>query len=471
MQGALASGFALQARVADTGGTQSTVNFPVTYFDRLFSPWELVVLRLEWNNLDVSGLISISGQPWVVAGTGSQAKPEANSSSPNVGFQLNTTSTTLEAMDEAVFWKNAPRFSNQELQNLYNLDAVYGLTMDHYSEQFTPKASGTMPCYTSGPIFVSGSLPCYTAGPFASSGDIPCYLHVSSAASGDLPLNLGGIDSLSGSLPLYCQGFEVASGSLDLVVLGGYIASGSMPMVVWQQLASGDIPLFLSGILGKNTPLFLRAPDGTLSGSLPLALYGSSSGTTVSSTFADMPMFVSNDSGLSSMGRTGSLFLRAPSGFASSRDSRSLFMRVGPDNIVRVSGALSLFTSGPNSVSGRLPCLIAGSGSKDSAGYTPVSKSGSLFLRTHTGAVAEFPLFCSGFVYPSGSIDMYLFGIQGASSGSLASYLEGYKQDTGTLDCNLFAVFGVPSGSMNLVILGPDLAPVSGLTPLYTHGF
>lgn len=424
------SGFTPQARLNGVPTNGSPIQFDVSTSE----PW-LVVVRVEFSGGSADFLLSVNGSSFQTAGSASIGPPSNTTDSVGV-VVFQDTGVGRNILDEAVFWKDTPRFTDGEISNLYELFSVHGLTMDEYSEAFRPNASGVIPLFIDTPKSASGSIPLY--------------------ANGFLPSASGGLDVV-----VWCNEASF-SGVISLCAIGP--SGDHLPV-------SGYIPLITTGSPNRTHPLFMAVLDGQVSGISPLFTYGSS-GVAVAPVSSDIPLYVANDSSPSSRSRSGAAFLKASGQSGVASTPHSLFLKTG-DEVGNQTRSMPLTIPGPLASSSHVPMRIVGSGSPGSEGYTPKSRSNSLFIKTQDGTQAYLDFFCEGRgpVDASGHMDLSTYGILGRPSGSVAGFVEGYNIVSGVVPLWLFGVAGVPSGASFLFLLGPDRDDVSGATLLYAHGY
>lgn len=238
------------------------------------NPSFYVVRAVPISGTHLAAYLSVNGSAWQWAGAASVSgwnPPSVTGNYKYLGFYTSSIGGWEAAIDEAVLWLDAPEFTSQELNNLYQLANTRQKTMDQYSQEFgVVTASDSSPLFTQGHVVssgvsdlvmrgyekASGILPSLTNGHLLGSGT--CELAVtgvdnSIAVSGLCDLCVTGIPGESGTLPVFTHGHALSGGTSDLSLTGHDLATGSTPCIV--QGASGPcsglVPLLIAGYTQK----------------------------------------------------------------------------------------------------------------------------------------------------------------------------------------------------------------------------
>lgn len=403
------------------------------------------VYDLLWSGTNqVSGWVSVNGSGWQYFGSNKTVtRPDGLDTTMRFAYKRYGDEGPPLVFDEVVLWKDAPRLTDQQLQNLYSL-AGMDRRMDWYTYTYPEKASGTMPLYISGPEQASGELPLYTAGPFVASNTLPLYgVNIGTASGTDSLYTIGSVQT-SADLPLYINGVqpEAIVAELPLYTEGVYASTGALP-------------LYIHGLAGANRALFLKTTQGSASGILPLFIYGSES-ETVHAAWGTLPLYLNNDGSVASLRGSGHFFMKVSALATSGADtiSRSLFLKA-TDN--HASGTLGVFLKAPEPAIGTIPLYSRGAGSDLLQGYKSAGCSGALFMQGCIGMAGELPLFTEGFA---------LFG---QASGVCPLFAEGYKEIADAMVLFTYGVSGFASGAMPLFTkaIGRSFQSMG----LYVHGY
>ena len=263
-----------------------------------------IVGRIEWH--DGSGFIygSFNGSGWQPVASGAFAQPDNQGPYLRIVGERGNLATGGVWFDEVIFWKDTGRFTDQELQNLYDLARIQGRPMNEYQAAYgmpidaaadlslrgLDTASSGADLSVQGHTSASGTaIPLSAGGHALGSGSSDLFVHGRAAASGDAPLGLRGHAPASADIPLFGSGHGLVSDSIALVFPGLYAISGiplhahgsaadsgSADLFAWGSTApSGeDADFYLQGhaVDSGYSPLHTHGQDAA-SGSAPLTLF------------------------------------------------------------------------------------------------------------------------------------------------------------------------------------------------------
>jgi hypothetical protein len=191
-----------------------------------------LVSRIEfYGGTRASGWMSLNGAPWL-AMNGVDC-PGLAGTNPTIGFQ-NYTGPPPGGMcyDEICLWKDAPRFTDDELAHLYALGNTLKLPLTSFTDTFitAETASGTLDLVLHGAARVSGSLPLSITGRQYASGIVSAFV------SGPVP-----------TTDIFPQdSFTLEGGSATrLVGKTSTPATGTVNIEVWHLGPSGVSPVAL----------------------------------------------------------------------------------------------------------------------------------------------------------------------------------------------------------------------------------
>ncbi len=422
--------------------------------------WTLLVARMEitTGGTYVSGSVSVNGGPWQFLGTrsyGSTVWQSANDTNVLIGWADRVGSETNQRpIDEFVVWQNAPRFTTQELQNLYDLGLTYRRPMPEYSNQYATaiKVSGYTTGYASGLGWLSSSRSAYVPGGLAASGQVTAYASglgfIASSASGYVGNNVVWAEA---------SGYVKNEGGSVTGWVSGYLHS---------QLVEKQVLAYVRGGLEHQRSLFLKTIPADNIATKTAMVYGSEDGS-FAFALAQTSSIIYNATTAVPQSFGASLFLRGPEPAAQQSTFRwPLFLAGG--NVANKS--LGAFLRTCETLAGAVSTFIRGLGDPASEGFIPESSQFKLFCKTVPGTCQVMPAFLDGTAMPSGTCGACVVGIEGAWQSSGYAFVVGYNTSEKSLRAHIEAVLGLLAGQVNVQISGV-CSPVTGVIPVYAHGF
>lgn len=430
--------------------------------------WFFCVARMEVAGSTVSGCISINGQPWQSLGTASKSKT-LNGSRPRFGVAHGAGQTPIPILDEIIIWKDASRFTDDQLSKLYELGHTYQRPMNEYQEQYADwyKESGVANAYVGGFGLQFGTANGFVGNYVVAtqvSGSIAGHLVESGISNG----YASGIGHKTGEIEAYLANKWVLEGIDARVQNVGQVSGWVDAQVQTQQIVTGHIPTFIRGTLQHQRPLFLKTIPPEVSGSVQGLIYGSETGDT-----------------WFRIGQANAIIYHGSEAKPLARQ-QPMFLRAAPaPGVVEIDRRIPLFLPGGNVAKVSIPAILSvagqayeaawafmyGDGDPLSADYTPIRVRHSCFCKTVPGAYAVLRASLTGdLLFPSGSCEAFLMGCSGLVNASRYAFSAGYNTDKESTIAILTGVYGIATGEVGLYISGV-CTPVSGSMLAYSHGY
>jgi len=408
--------------------------------------WHLIISRLVFDGTTASGDISLNGSGWQSMGSLPETRYPSGIASHAFFRYSNFVSSPGYKTDEVVLWKNIPKFTYDELQKIYQCGLSL-IPMDFYP---------------------ANTIDLHLGGHEKQSGFIDTIIGGFESVSDSIDLFVSSADVSSGNIDVTENGHLLSSGSIDLHTMGPEICSESVDLFLKAQIITESVDLYVYGIFGYSQPLFLKTYDGDENSSLDLMVYGSPSGQTLGFTLKSLPLSVYNDSAPSTMDQSWHLFINVESGIITQSGGITcpLFMQT----LSWPSGYIGLFISGPDiNSSGICDLYTIGDGelSYDTSGSWP------LYLDVHTGEVAYIDMCITGFEWPSGVTNLYVFGISGISYDNVEFMVHGHTTKNSKINLFTNGTNTISTSNIDLFVYGFTAYGTlsSGYITFYEHGY
>lgn len=246
------------------------------YFDQISG-------ALTWNNANISGLItnlndgsghllttdfryassgnwvlrtSLDGSGWVNHGiqiSGNEPVSRTNTD----GRVALATSDDTSFIDEAIMWANSYLFTDEELNNLYELSNTYGEPMSQYGEIYGMPHSGQINLYIRTIEPHSSNIDLFLQVPNPINDSIPLYLQA--LLNNNIPLYLQ--CPFADNIPLVSKGFDVDNNACSLYEYSAVTVSGGMDLYTFSPITK-TLPLYSQGPLlcASGVDLYLHPP-------------------------------------------------------------------------------------------------------------------------------------------------------------------------------------------------------------------
>ena len=422
-------------KVAIYASKRLAISGILPYEDRYFKEWHFIAAYLDYEYNESEDIValrlwaSLDANEWqqigYVAGNTFQfGTYDSQPIYPQIEIQDNVNLPFLPsgAIDEVACWKGLPsRPTQQDLHTLHET-TVRGLGLDSFYAVDIGFELKTTSLNISGPLLSSGS----------------CDLHIQHNPHNCADLFVSGYTP-HGQWPLVMRTERtIESGLLSLIVNG--TASGE------SRTAFGSVDLYVGFVPSEDDPWWYH----------PTYVAGPQS----------WPMFLKAGTWSTEMPVSGHW---------------DFVMRVGGKQF----GVCDLFMSGSppgytqgRTVAGGMSASLTGwyPGQLDdglSDGFYPSSMMFSCVLQRQPGAVGEMTLAVSGFMWPSGSCELYAFGVSGLCESNMDLFTATYDAKNSCVSCFVAGYTGRCSGSLNLVLELPPTDTIATTTPcrLYVHGY
>lgn len=246
------------------------------YFDQISG-------ALTWNNTNISGLItnlndgsghllitdfryassgewtlrtSLDGSGWVNQGIQISGNEPVSRTNTDGRVALATTDDT-SFIDEAIMWANSYLFTDEELNNLYELSNTYSEPMSQYGEIYGMPHSGQINLYvrTTEPYSSNIDLFLKVAEPINDS--VPLYLQ--SLLNNNISLYLH--TPFGDNISLFSKGFDINNNACSLYEYSAITVSGSTDLYIFSPITE-TLSLYSQGPLlcSSGVDLYLHPP-------------------------------------------------------------------------------------------------------------------------------------------------------------------------------------------------------------------
>jgi len=487
--------------------------------------WHFTVIDFSLQGSTWQYLISINGSGWQNIGSGGNA--DLPDSDNNCRIELDLESTSYKViLDEIVIWKDLDEFTEEELSNLYELFNTHGQPMDQYGNVFGIQSDDNIDCFINGHSQTSSNIALY----------IPCQKEIES-----IPLFINGFISISGNTDLYINGIPpTESSSIDLYLLAPNPVSGNTnnficghqssyssidQYVYGHSEISGNVTLYMSGILGASTDLYIVGPlllnnniNHFMHGHLPISgnctLFVQGCPQSIEAFVAvsrnnpseNIDLFVcgapSGENDLFYINDTITLFIQNSRGIVSTDSTWPSFIKVEDAFIISYSGIWPSFAKVGNTSNNNINLHINGHASGDaphgtlitntktllingqftqeddesllSDGYLVLNQEIFAFTKVHFGWNNTTDLYIYGetvIIPPSAYIDLSIFGIIDNIFDSINLYTLGNNNISGNCNLFLFGIQDIKSNDVPLYIEVTNIGFFNRSNTLYAHGF
>jgi len=421
--------------------------------------WHLIISRLVFDGTTASGDISMNGSGWQSMGSLPETRYPSGIASHAFFKYSNFVSSPGYKTDEVVLWKNIPRFTDDELQKIYQCGLSL-IPMDFYP-------ANTIDLCLGGHEKSSGLLDAVIGGVESVSDNVDLFVLSADVSSGNIDITENGHLPYFESIHLFAKGPDSYSGSMPLFISQRQ-TENFFDLFLKAQLITDSVDLYISGIFGYTQPLFLKTYDGDENSSLDLMIYGSPSGQTLGFTLKSLSLSIYNDSTPSTMDQSWHLFLNVESGSITYSGGMTcpLFMQT----LSWPSGCIDLSISGPDvNSSGECDLYTIGDGelSYDISGCWP------LYLDVHAGEISCVDMHITGFEWPSGITNLYVFGVSGTSYDNLDFVVHGHTTKNNRINLFTKGTDTVSANDIDLFVYGFTVygTPSSGHIVFYEHGY
>jgi len=323
----------------------------------------------------------------------------------------------LQYLDEVALWANSGSFTNQELEKLYLLGAVFELPLCQYSDIFEGTTSGECNLYVGGYTNISGQADIFIHGHQELSDDTTS-------------LYIGGYISISGDVDLYISSYDTLDDDADLFIWGHLPTSGDIDLYVGGKTQqSWQVDLYLAGLDTSTSGVDLYLGGKTsISGEIDLYI----GGLDISTDEVDLYIY-----GLDTQVSGIDLYI---------------------GGYIQTSDDTDLYIFGHQSISGDVPLYLYG--------HTSISGDTDLFILCHESISGEIPLFIGGLDVATNQINLYIGGYL-QISGDADLYIGGVVTTSDDIDLYLYGA-GTDTQSIDLYIGGYTIA--SGDNDLFIEG-
>jgi len=412
------------------------------------SGWNLSVLDLRNEGGTIWRFrISFSGADWTDLGTFDADIFSGFDSDDRATIELErfSSSDTKFTADEVVLWKDSTLFTSDELNTLYNL-ALSGLSMNSYGAEVS-----------------TDQIDLFIDGIDDINDSLNLFISTLSSTSDYTDLFIYGIDSFSDSITLHIGVFTI-NDNLNLFIHG-------------KDFEDNDFDLFIHGIYTQSWDLFAKIEDTTTVNELNLFTYGSSTPSSGSILHDNsINLFIESIEQVESASGSWGLFARTVDPFlVPTSGDFILFARVGGtinDNIdLNIYGHAS--GSSPNGIltSGEIDLFVQGDGDSINENFVAYSNFWGIFAKVESGLNNSIDLFIDGFSFPSGEIDLNIFGIIDTEQNNADLFINGNESSVfNNINITINGILGIISNDITLFIF-TDMAEEDSSFTLYIHGF
>jgi hypothetical protein len=243
-------------------------------------------------------------------------------------------------------------------------------------------------------------------------------------------------------------------------------------------MVSGGINFFMHGAQINQFNLFVRVEDQLIDDQINLFVNGVPSGTSGD-------IFTTSDS--INFHTISIEQLEPVSG------TWGVFAKVEAPSLVQVSGQWNIFVAAGNTsessinlfvhahASGSdvngiqstndIDLFIEGDGDAFNEDFVFTSGVFSVFVRVNDGVIDDIDLYVSGFMYPSGTIDLFMYGISGSITDSMDLFINGHEANiVDNINLYTFGVLNTIADAINFFTF-TDVGTETDNLMLYTHGF
>lgn len=456
--------------VARIGGasTNLSVTPPVS------SGWTLTVVDLRKTTAtNWKTRVSFNGSGYTDLGDFTNASNFGSDLRAKFSLLRNSSSVPKIVVDEVVLWRDNTLFSSEELSNLYELYNTYGLSMDFYTLQFN-NVSDEINLYVPGQV-ETDDIDLFVEGLGLITDDIDLFVEGVETETDDIDLFVQN-NFVEDSLDLYLHNTAIDD-QIDLYVQNN-ILEDQIDLFLGNYVASGGINFFMHGAQINQFNIFVRAEDQLIDDQINLFVNGIPSGTSGN-------IFLTSDSinfhtisieQLEPVSGTFGVFAKveAPS-LVGVSGQWNIFVAAGNTSEVSIDLFVHAHASGAevNGIQGTndIDLFIEGDGDPFNEDFIFTSGSFSVFARVNDGVIDDIDLYVSGFMYPSGTMDMFVYGITDYITDSVDLFINSHEGNiVDNINLYTFGVLNTIADAINLFTF-TDVGIETDNLMLYTHGF
>ncbi len=494
------TGNVLQMQAALNGTTMSTID--VTSPVPSNAGWNFVVLDIEKEGVSWRYRASFNGSGFKDLGL--SANNIDPSTTPTRTALHIISNTTKVVVDEAVFWAGTTLFTLTELSNLYELYNTYNTTMDQYSQTFPSIINDNIELFIHGNQLVNDNINLYIPGQIEANtldiftsgigfltNNIDLFIFGANIFNENIDLFIHGIDSVTDSIELSIPQFPVINeinlsipyshilfnDSIDLFLQNQFTID-TIDLFLFNQYFNSQIDFFIYGIQTNTWSVFAKIENTTTISNINLFVNGIPSGSPnpIFLISDDITLFIENIEQIESSSGIFNTFVKTETGTLFVDDQTfNLFVKVG--HVINGSLDLTIYghasgdTPHGTQINSNFDISIEGAGETFNENFIPFSDNFFIFVDVKNGLSLNMELFINGFMWPTGEIDTYIFGIIGIENNNFDMFINGSEASTNNIiNMFIFGIIDIINNDINLFTF-TNLAIENDFCNLYIHGF